>query len=220
MEGVSIFVSSGDSLASGADSGVSTHGINVSGFASTPYNVAVGGTDFSFAPNHVDPSVYWSPTNSNTYSSALSYIEEIPWNNSCASSVVALYFWGSADPLAFCNSGNGFLHSIGASGGPSGCATGAASIGGVVSGTCAGYAKPSYQSGVFGNPSDGVRDIPDVALFAANGLFSGSYIICWSNPNGGKPCTGNPNTWAEMGGTSVSTPIMAGIQALVNQKTG
>ncbi len=50
-EGVSLFVSSGDSGAAGSDQSdqfVSTaiHGINVSGYASTPYNVAVGGTDF------------------------------------------------------------------------------------------------------------------------------------------------------------------------------
>jgi subtilase family serine protease len=47
-EGVSVFVAAGD--AGGAlcdiDASSATHGINVSGFASTPYNVAVGGTDF------------------------------------------------------------------------------------------------------------------------------------------------------------------------------
>jgi subtilase family serine protease len=94
----------------------------------------------------------------------------------------------------------------------------------VVSGTCAGYAKPSYQSGLFGNPSDGVRDIPDVALFASNGIYDAYYVVCWSDPatevGGGFTCTGPPSTWAGFGGTSVSSPIMAGIQALVNQKTG
>ena len=47
-EGVSIFVSAGDqgAAASDADATSATHGIAVSGFASTPYNVAVGGTDF------------------------------------------------------------------------------------------------------------------------------------------------------------------------------
>ena len=33
-------------------------------------------------------------------------------------------------------------------------------------------------------------------------------------------CTGTPDTWAGAGGTSFASPIMAGIQALVNQKTG
>jgi subtilase family serine protease len=48
-EGVSVFVAAGDSGASGCDNSVAqaTHGIGVNAFASTPYNVAVGGTDFS-----------------------------------------------------------------------------------------------------------------------------------------------------------------------------
>ena len=68
------------------------------------------------------------------------------------------------------------------SGGPSGCATGAPDIPGVVSGTCAGYPKPSWQSGFIGNPSDGVRDIPDVSLFAANGIWGHYYVVCFSDP--------------------------------------
>jgi subtilase family serine protease len=94
------------------------------------------------------------------------------------------------------------------------------SISGVVSGTCKGYAKPSWQS-VVGNPSDGVRDIPDVSLFAANGVWGHYYLFCWSDKrNGGASCTGAPSSWSGGGGTSFSSPIMAGIQALVNQYTG
>ncbi|MFZ0660087.1 MAG: protease pro-enzyme activation domain-containing protein, partial [Candidatus Binataceae bacterium] len=46
--GVSVFVSSGDEGAASSDANadIATHGIAVSGFASTPYDVAVGGTDF------------------------------------------------------------------------------------------------------------------------------------------------------------------------------
>jgi hypothetical protein len=121
---------------------------------------------------------------------------------------------------------NFLLNAVGGSGGPSNCATGAPSPNGKDSGTCAGYPKPSFQSGLLGNPSDGVRDIPDVALFASNGFWDAYYVVCWSNPNtaaavgGGFTCTGAPTTWAGFGGTSISSPIMAGIQALVNQKTG
>ena len=45
---MSVFVSSGDEGAASADAdeSVATHGIAVSGFTSTPYNVSVGGTDF------------------------------------------------------------------------------------------------------------------------------------------------------------------------------
>jgi len=46
--GVSVFVSAGDEAAAETDhrSWVAIHGVSVSGFASTIYNVAVGGTDF------------------------------------------------------------------------------------------------------------------------------------------------------------------------------
>ncbi|PYT56370.1 MAG: hypothetical protein DMG46_17900 [Acidobacteria bacterium] len=64
-----------------------------------------------------------------------------------------------------------------AGGGPSGCATGTPSTGGIVSGTCQGWPKPSWQS-VLGNPNDGVRDTPDVSLFAADGLWSHFYPWC------------------------------------------
>jgi subtilase family serine protease len=231
-EGVSIFVSSGDEDAASADLGnPSTHGIGVSGFTSTPYNVSVGGTDFGYSADSVDPATYWSATNKPNFSSALSYIQEIPWNDSCAGSLVAK-FLGATGPLALCNESdvtsssgslNFLLNSIGGSGGPSGCATGTPASKGKVGGTCAGYAKPSWQAGLFGNPNDGVRDIPDVSLFASNGFWDAYYVTCWSNPDtkvgGGFTCTGAPSTWAGFGGTSVSSPIMAGIQALINQKT-
>jgi subtilase family serine protease len=91
----------------------------------------------------------------------------------------------------------------------------------VVSGTCSGYPKPSWQSGVAGIRSDGVRDIPDISMFAGSGLWGHYYVICWSDVrNGGAPCTGAPSTWAGAGGTSFGAPIMAGIQALVNQHHG
>ena len=90
--------------------------------------------------------------------------------------------------------------------------------------TCAGYAKPTWQQNVFGNPADGVRDIPDVSLFASNGLWGHYTIICWSDPaytsDGSALCTGAPSTWSGFGGTSVGTPAMAGIQALVDEKWG
>src|SRR6202044_1320958 len=63
-EGVSVFVSSGDEGAAScnADDSIATFGIGVSAFASTPYNVAVGGRDFgdSYAGT---ASAYWSATN-------------------------------------------------------------------------------------------------------------------------------------------------------------
>jgi subtilase family serine protease len=92
-----------------------------------------------------------------------------------------------------------------------------------ISGTCKGYPKPNYQVGTLGVPNDKVRDIPDVSLFAANGVWSHYYVFCYSQPapyTGGAPCTGNPENWSGAGGTSFASPIVAGIQALINQSTG
>jgi subtilase family serine protease len=220
-EGVSIFVSSGDEDSASEDHGnVVTHGISVSGWTSSPYDVSVGGLDFGWLADNVPPSTYWSSTNGTYYNSALSYIQEIPWNNSCAGGVVAGFL--GMTPLALCNNAefSGLLDATGGSGGPSGCATGAPSVSGIVSGTCKGYPKPTWQKGVLGNPYDGVRDIPDVSLFASNGFWNSYYVACWSNPAGGFGCALPPSTWSGWGGTSISSPIMAGIQALINEKTG
>ncbi len=226
-EGISVFVSSGDegAASSDADATNATHGIAVSGFASTPYNVAVGGTDFgdTYAGSN---TAYWNSTNTATYASAKSYIPEIPWNDSCASQLIATKSGYSTayGTSGFCNSTTGkadYLTTAAGSGGPSGCATGKASTTGVVSGTCKGYAKPSFQSGLIGNPGDGVRDLPDVSLFAANGVWGHYYVYCYSHTaSGGAACTGAPSTWSGAGGTSFASPIMAAIQSLVNQKTG
>ena len=229
MKGWSIFVSSGDEGAASADANrvSATHGIAVSGLTSTPYDTSVGGTDFGTTYLR-NVATYWGATNSPTLGNALSYIPEIPWNDSCASSLLAGFagFSLTSGPGSYCN----YLYATNpksdrittgsGSGGPSGCATGTASTHSIVSGTCAGYPKPSWQS-AFGVPSDGVRDIPDVSLFAANGVWGYYYPACWSDiAGGGDSCLGTIDTWAGFGGTSISSPIMAGIQALVNQRLG
>ena len=88
-EGVSVFVAAGDSGAAGCDNsavaltGEATHGIGVNAFASTPNNVAVGGTDFSDTYSGTE-GTYWNSANTPTFGSAISYVPEIPWNDSCA----------------------------------------------------------------------------------------------------------------------------------------
>ncbi len=225
IEGISVFVSAGDSGASSCSDGDNywvTTGIGVSAFASTPYNVAVGGTDFgdTYAGTN---STYWSSTNSSTYGSALSYVPEIPWNDSCGSQLLSESYGYSVsygyDGFCYSAMGIDYYDTAAGSGGPSSCATGAPSEPGIVGGKCAGYPKPAWQS-LVGVPSDGVRDIPDVSLFAANGIWGHYYPFCFSDPNGGASCAAAPDTWAGAGGTSFASPIMAGIQALVNQKTG
>ena len=232
-EGVSIFVSSGDEGAASSDANrpAATHGISVSGWTSTPNNVSVGGTDYADTFLRTTAN-YWNPTDGPNYLTAKSYVPEIPWNDSCASQLLYTFngFSGATGASGYCNSSlassNQEITTASGSGGPSGCATGTASTRSVVSGSCAGYAKPSWQAGLFGNPADGVRDIPDVSLFAANGVWGHYYAVCYSDTNVNRtqgdagPCTTDPSLWAGFGGTSVSSPIWAGIQALVNQYTG
>ena len=150
-EGISVFVAAGDEGASSCDPNATSasHGINVSGWASTPYNVAVGGTDFGDTVTGTN-ATYWNTTNSSTFQSAIGYIPEIPWNDSCAGVLLANYE-GHNPPYGtngYCNSGGTSFRTTGAgSGGPSECATGTPAIGGEVGGSCAGYAKPSWQVG-------------------------------------------------------------------------
>ena len=106
-EGISIFVSSGDEgpCSSNADGADCTRGITVSGFASTPYNISVGGTDFGDAYAGTE-STYWSATNTPSYGSALKYVPEIPWNDACGSVLIAEYSHASFTTYGstgFCN---------------------------------------------------------------------------------------------------------------------
>ena len=80
-QGMSAFVSSGDSGAAGCYSGGSSSasGTGVNGLCSSPYSTCVGGTEFNEGGNS---SEYWSSTNGAGYESALSYIPEAVWNES------------------------------------------------------------------------------------------------------------------------------------------
>jgi len=241
--GVSVFVATGDGgptqcagngsifpggtghVTGGTETATAT-GIGVNAWGSTIYNAAMGGTDFEdtynasrgVAPNNVALTTYWNAYNvGTTGGSAKSYIPEIPWNQSCASWLVEDYVakstLASTNTLNFCNTSTYYDNTvyqanwIGA-GGPSGCATGAATTSEVVSGTCAGYPKPSWQSGIYGNPADGVRDIPDVSLFASDDPWGHAGSIYYEG------------ALTDVGGTSQAAPLMAGIQAVINQKWG
>ena len=82
-QGMSAFVSSGDSGAAGCNGGSSAKGTvaAVNGLCSSPYSTCVGGTEFN-EPANTAP--YWSSTNSASYSSALAYIPEKVWNESAS----------------------------------------------------------------------------------------------------------------------------------------
>jgi subtilase family serine protease len=89
-QGITVFVSSGDSGAAGCDSSSATTasaGRGVNGLCSSPYSVCVGGTQFNDVAN---PGAYWSSSNaSGTQASALSYIPEVVWNESGSSGLWA-----------------------------------------------------------------------------------------------------------------------------------
>jgi subtilase family serine protease len=222
-QGITVMISAGDNGAAGCDNfnalGPAQFGLQVSGFASTPFNVAVGGTDFYDLTN---ASLYWNNSNaSTTQASAISYIPETTWDDSCTNPVFGVLLGFSTNAETNCNNGQliqfGFVNVIGGSGGKSNCTT---SNGQNPSSCAVGYPKPSWQVGP-GVPADGVRDIPDVSLFAASGSPSGSfYIVCEADQVSGSSCDPtNPNTqFIGIGGTSASAPAFAGVMALVNQQ--
>jgi len=82
-QGMTVFVSSGDSGAADCDAGdatTATRGRAVNGLCTSPYSTCVGGTQFSDTAN---PAQYWATSNNATdMSSVLSYIPEVVWNES------------------------------------------------------------------------------------------------------------------------------------------
>jgi subtilase family serine protease len=202
-EGIAVFVSTGDSGVSTSEGGFATDGLFVNGLSDTPYNTAVGGTDFldtALGEN----STYWTSKNSATGESALSYIPETPWNNSCASRAIAAL--SNTTPAHSC----AVQPAVGQPG-----------VGGSGSQSVF-FTKPKWQlTTIPGMPNDNRRDQPDVSLFAANGIFNHFYLICMSDKNeGGAACNyHNTNDLLSnaYGGTSFAAPDFAGIAALIQE---
>ncbi|HME12005.1 MAG TPA: hypothetical protein VKF79_04050, partial [Candidatus Acidoferrum sp.] len=226
-QGITGLVSAGDTGSAACDPAstsfldVSTFGLAVSGDASTPFNVAVGGTDFNQTPTTA-PN-YWNAAGPAT-TSAKSYIPEVTWNESCASGGV------SACTAAIINGNSAGLTSTGpdlvaGAGGASNCSVSTTDANNNI--TCdSGYAKPSWQTGT-GVPNDSARDLPDVSLFASNGVNGSFYIVCDQDANTGPGSSTSScdlsspfNDFQGVGGTSASSPAFAAIMALVNQQTG
>jgi hypothetical protein len=207
-QGIAVTVSSGDSGSAGCDNAdtqtSASHGFGVNALASTPYTVAVGGTDFGSLPKNF--SAYVSATNGSGYTSALNYIPETTWNNSPVSNGSAADNQANLD-----YSGNSNI----ASGGGGASSAGLYDGGGNALG---GYAKPEWQQQYETNAgvaADKVRDLPDVSLFAANGVYGALWATCRTTD-----CVGANPTITGIGGTSASAPAFAGVLALVNQKVG
>src|SRR6266404_7624977 len=205
-EGITVVVSAGDNGAAGCDdpNSAASSGVAVSGLASTPFNVAMGGTDFDDATTQ---TTFWNAANTSTtppvLASAKGYIPEITWNDSCAASGIS--------GCAGLSSTAGTVNAVAGSGGPSSVYTGSL--------------KPSWQAGL----GDTARDLPDVSLFSSDGQNKSFYIVCGSDQDiaGDTGCnltnfsTNSPfHDFQAVGGTSAAAPTFAAIMALVNQKTG
>ncbi|HEY6766178.1 MAG TPA: S53 family peptidase [Candidatus Sulfotelmatobacter sp.] len=83
------------------------------------------------------------------------------------------------------------------------------------------FTKPSWQTGT-GVPSDGQRDVPDVAVNAS--ADHDGYLFCSEDGAKVPTCSSgfrdsNTNV-AIVGGTSAAAPTLAGIVALINQYVG
>lgn len=209
-EGISVFVSTGDSGAAGCNDPTApstVYGFGVSGLASTPYNTAVGGTEF----NDTALATYWNLTNGSDQSSVKGYIPEAIWNESCTEGID----YGFTN----CNFAPYQVDSYAGSGGASSCVS--RTNDGEGDEFCSkGYPKPTWQRAP-GVPDDAVRDIPDVALAAASA--HDGYTFCfqggcqWTTNSDGTLAIQNANV---IGGTSAASPSMAAIMALVETKHG
>ncbi len=227
-QGITFISSSGDEGSARCDPESSapplpaTHGLAVSGLASSPFGVAVGGTDFAnfgLNFNFGIPSPYWNLNNGPNHASALGYIPEMTWNSTCTNNAFIFLGYGTT-PEASCNNSrlvDNWVETVAGGGGKSSCIT----SDGVNTSSCAGgYEKPSWQSAP-GVPTDGARDIPDVSLFASSGFMDSLYIACESDQlSPQSSCALNGSTgFIGVAGTSVAAPAFAGIMAMINQYT-
>jgi subtilase family serine protease len=217
-EGISMFAASGDSASAicdaelGSGNEPATFGASVSYPASSPNVTGVGGTEFD---EDIGAGPYWGSTNGGNGGSAITYIPETAWNDT-GTQLVGSQLDGSGGGASNCAFGSnviiedGFDYEI-CDQAPNG-----------------GFTKPTWQNGV--TPSDSVRDVPDIAFSASN--VNDPYIVCTPQSevvNGSTSSTsscvnGITNALitynSAFGGTSASTPVTAGMTALLNQYLG
>ena len=218
-QGQTSLVSSGDAGSAGCDdfglAQAAQYGLAVNGFSSTQWNVSVGGTDFFYssyngnsAAQNAQLATYWNLTPTGTpNTSLLGPIPEQVWNDAFGLNLSSGGVYDPSSPTI-----------VAGSGGASSCVSGVNGSDGSYASCTGGYAKPAWQNGR-GVPADGVRDLPDVSLFAANGANYSYYPVCAAADQCGAS-TYAFTVFLGVGGTSASTPAMAGIMALINQKYG
>jgi len=211
-QGITAILAAGDSGSATCDraSQGAQFGLEVSGFASTPYNVAIGGTDFNDSQN---PQQYWNLSNTTpTQESAKGYIPETTWNGTCTNSKWGTNAENNCNNYQLIGSYPFLLYPTGGGGGLSNCTV---NDGQDPSSCSGGYSKPSWQVAP-GVPADGKRDVPDVSLFASNGVMGNFYIYCQADSFYSADCAAS--LYGAAGGTSFGAPAFAGIMALVNQQ--
>jgi len=173
--------------------------------ASSQYVTGMGGSEFPSAditePNAAgtaeavgaNSAQYWTAANgTDVITSAKSYIPEQVWNDDSA-------YVSASNPGGGLSSGGGGVSQL--------------------------TPQPSWQTGVPGITTGSFRLVPDLSL--ASSPNNAGYLICSSDTEGtgitGSCLDGfrasNGTSLTVIGGTSVATPIFAGMLAIINQKT-
>lgn len=205
VEGISVFVPSGDngpSQGAGNFVIIGRAGVDANALATSPNVTAVGGTDTADVLDGTTKK-YFAPKPSIVGGSALSYVPEIPWNQSCGNGVAAKAS-GYSGAVAYCNAillgkvVDAPTYTFLAGGG------GSSSI----------NIKPTWQRQVHNSARDQSRDVPDVALFAGSYGYDTLLVTCSQD----FPCGPYVSGLLELNsGTSISSAMFAGIQALIDQ---
>jgi subtilase family serine protease len=224
-------------------------GLAVSYPASSPEVTAVGGTESSLAnDSYPSPSTFWSTTLGSNGGTAQSYIPELPWNDDeelaqyCHSpasgdtfcktgGTPAMAGWVPLTASATAAQVQSDIWISAGGGGASNCVYRVSAtnvcLGAGAGPSGGGFAQPSYQQGLkVPNAPAGVRYVPDVSLLGSAN-FPG-YIVCTpinAPTNTASTCANGIATavgtnQSIVGGTSVSSPVFAGIVALLNQALG
>ena len=228
-EGITFMNASGDMGAAECDlqTNYPINGYAVSYPASSPEVTGVGGTLIPYADY---TSTYWSTDNTATGGSAIQYIPEQGWNDSQQWSQYCPAFpsdsFCTAYGISSWATAQESLGVIASGGGLSNCVT---ETGGVCSTPPnGGFAQPSWQANLtIPGQSTAVRFSPDVSLLAS--VYWPGYIVCTpvdeidtNSTDTTSVCANgiandlNKYPQAVYGGTSISTPIFAGIVTLIN----
>lgn len=212
-QGISVFVAAGDQGSVACNTGLFDPGINlygpmaVNGLASTPFNTAVGGTEFEETVNGGSTTTFWNTTNFSNLSSVIGYIPEMVWNESCDDEYNVYLSQECATTLPSLAAGGGGVSTVYPT--PPWQTLNVTGLNALTA-----YSLPG-QSGV------APRGVPDVALDAAG--FHDGYLLCFTTNPTAPDCqlTNGAITQStfqnEAGGTSFSAPEFAGIMAIVNQ---